>query len=77
MRNNIGCDYCKPSPYGHGEAIKRLIQQVFSDGAHVVTFISGDGLHISVHPAKTGDCQVKHYTKCCIIRYCPMCGREL
>lgn len=72
-----GCEYCNPNPYGHGEAIKQLITQKFSDGAHFYTMIRGDGLHTVAYPSPEDTKMAKTYSKCCIIKYCPMCGRRL
>ena len=72
-----GCEYCNPNPYGHGEAIKPLIRQVFNDKAQICTKISGDGLHTLAVPSSEDTSLAKRYSKCQIINYCPMCGKRL
>jgi predicted membrane-bound spermidine synthase len=74
---NEGCNFCKPNPYGHGEAITYLIQQAFNDKAHIHTFILGDGLHTVAYPSPEDTQLAKRYSKCVIIKFCPMCGKEL
>lgn len=72
-----GCEWCNPNPYGHGEAIRPLISQVFNDKAQISTRISGDGLHTLAVPSPEDTNLAKRYSKCQIINYCPMCGRPL
>ena len=72
-----GCEYCNPNPYGHGEAIKQLVMQIFNDKAHIHTFVSGKGLHTNAYPSPQGTNLAKTYSKCKIINFCPMCGRRL
>jgi len=68
-----GCDYCKPNPYGHGEAIKNLIRQQFNDKTYLSTFIRKDAIHTVYYPTNPAE----RYSQCCVILYCPMCGRKL
>ena len=77
IERSKGCEYCNPNPYGHGEAIKQLITQLFNDKAHIHTFISGKGLHTSAYPSPQETNLAKTYSKCKIINFCPMCGRRL
>ena len=72
-----GCEWCNPNPYGHGEAIKPLIRQVFNDKAQICTNISGNGLHTLAVPSPEDTSLAKRYSKCQIIHFCPMCGRRL
>lgn len=77
IERSKGCEYCNPNPYGHGEAIKQLITQLFNDKAHIHTFISGKGLHTNAYPSPQDTNLAKTYSKCKIINFCPMCGRRL
>lgn len=72
-----GCNYCNPNPYGHGEAILPLITQTFNDAARIYTTVRGDGLHTIAYPSPEDTSLAKTYSKCCIIKYCPMCGKRL
>ena len=71
------CVYCERNPYGHGEAVKPLIQQVFNDNANICTTIVENGLHTIAHPSTNDTKLAKSYSKCIIINFCPICGREL
>ena len=72
-----GCEYCNPNPYGHGEAIRQLITQIFNDNAHIHTFVSGKGLHTIAYPSPQDTNLAKTYSKCKIINFCPVCGKRL
>lgn len=41
------------------------------------TTIRGDGLHTIAHPSPGDTKLAKTYSKCCIIKFCPMCGRKV
>lgn len=75
--SEVICKYCNPNPYGHGGAILNLMQQVFNDKAHISLTVFEDSLHMSAYPSPEDTKLAKVYSKCCLINYCPICGRKL
>ncbi len=71
------CEYCTPSPYGHGEAISTLIKQVFNDKAIISLSIFKDCLELVAYPSPEDTNLAKVYSKACLISYCPICGKKL
>ena len=70
---NYSCEYCTPNPYGHGEAVQCLIRQQFNDKTLLCSFIKKDAIHTVYYPTNPAE----RYSQCCIISYCPKCGRKL